>query len=256
MTWIPFSSGASRPSVSAVTARPDGAEIGDIVEASPRKDFHYGLKYYAGMFLIPVVAVLTLADTAVLASGQSHHRVADARSVGSLAIPVSVASTIASAPVKTAEAAGAHRALPASTPPATSAAPPPASPNRNPPAIPPPAPVSVPPAAGSVIASAAANECSVALDYLAVHAKPGYAHYCRPGPLSIGIAHAVSYTCMPGNRIGCPDGGPEIVIADPSCTASYKDEASNSFWDFSAAGVIAPGSVQNGRTWDPYGGCP
>jgi hypothetical protein len=95
-----------------------------------------------------------------------------------------------------------------------------------------------------------------ALSYLAAHAKPGFALYCTPGTLSIGIAGAVAYTCVPGTGFSCPYGGPEIIIADPTCAISYENEASNSYWDFSQAGVIAPGAVQDGRTWDPYGECP
>jgi len=92
--------------------------------------------------------------------------------------------------------------------------------------------------------------------YLAAHAAPGFAHYCRPGALQTADGPSAAYTCVPGVGFTCPDGRAEIIIADPTCAASYENEASNSYWDFSAAGVIAPGAVQNGRTWDPYGECP
>ena len=74
--------------------------------------------------------------------------------------------------------------------------------------------------------------------------------------LANGVA-AQSFTCYPGTLAQCPDGVPEIVITDPSCAVAYEDEASNSFWNFTAtAGYIEAGSVQNGRVWDPFGECP
>jgi hypothetical protein len=101
-----------------------------------------------------------------------------------------------------------------------------------------------------------AADCATALAYLALHAKPGFAHYCRPTALNVGIPSAVAYTCVPGAKFSCPDGNAEIIIADPGCPAAYENEASNSYWDFSSGGVIKPGSTQDGRTWDPYGECP
>jgi hypothetical protein len=101
-----------------------------------------------------------------------------------------------------------------------------------------------------------AKACAVAMAYLAAHAAPGFAHYCRPGALQTADGPSAAYTCVPGVGFTCPDGRAEIIIADPTCAASYENEASNSYWDFSTAGVIAPGAVQNGRTWDPYGECP
>ena len=123
-----------------------------------------------------------------------------------------------------------------------------------------PAPLSAPPHAGpppTIVAKVnpVTAECAVALAYLATHAKPGFAHYCRPQPLRVGIAHAVAFTCVPGTGFTCPDGVAEIIIADPACAISYENEASNSFWNFSTAGVIAPSTVQYGRTWDPFGSC-
>jgi hypothetical protein len=101
-----------------------------------------------------------------------------------------------------------------------------------------------------------AADCATALAYLAAHAKPGFAHYCRPGPLNVGVANAVAYTCVPGPRFACPDGNAEIIIADPACAATYENEASNSYWNFSSGAVIQPGATQDGRTWDPDGKCP
>lgn len=154
---------------------------------------------------------------------------------------------LAAAPVTTAPVPVPVTTVPAPTVPVT-AAPVTAAPVTTVPVTAAPVPVTA--------ASTFASDCAVALAYLAAHAKPGFAHYCRPGPLNIGIPNAVSFTCMPGASVGCPDGGPEIVIARPSCAISYMDEASNSYWDFNSGGVITPGSVQNGRTWDPYGECP
>ncbi len=100
-----------------------------------------------------------------------------------------------------------------------------------------------------------AADCATALAYLAAHAKPGFAHYCRPRHPIVGITNAVAYTCVPGPSFACPDGNPEIIIADPACAASYENEASNSYWDFNAGTVIQQGATQDGRTWDPYGEC-
>lgn len=113
-------------------------------------------------------------------------------------------------------------------------------------------------AAASTTNTAAASTsaaCAVALAYLQAHAKAGFAHYCRPGRLAVGVPNAVAYTCVPGARFSCPDGSPEIIIADPACAVSYENEASNSYWNFAGGGLVAPGVVQNGRTWDPYGQC-
>ena len=111
----------------------------------------------------------------------------------------------------------------------------------------PPAPPSVEPAP---------DHCAVALAYLAAHAAPGFAHYCRPGPLHGMAGPSAAFTCVPGTEVSCPDGVPEIVIGAPECAASYKNEASNSNWDFSTGGIIEPGTVQGSRTWDPFGPCP
>lgn len=105
-------------------------------------------------------------------------------------------------------------------------------------------------------ASGSGQDCAIALAYLADHAKAGFAHYCRPGALGVGVAHVVAFTCMPGSHFSCPDGVAEIVIADPACAVSYENEASNSYWDFAKSSVVAAGTTQNGRTWDPYGSCP
>lgn len=108
----------------------------------------------------------------------------------------------------------------------------------------------------AVTVPSATEACAVALAYLNAHAAPGFAHFCRPGPFQTALGRSFAYTCVPGKTFTCPDGTAEIIIADPACAASYENEASNSFWDFSRAGVIAPGVVQNGRTWDPFGTCP
>jgi hypothetical protein len=100
-----------------------------------------------------------------------------------------------------------------------------------------------------------ATACQVALAYLAAHAAPGFATFCRPGTLVTAAGASAAYTCVPGAAFTCPDGVAEIIISDPTCAASYENEASNSYWDFAAAGTVAPGSVQDGRTWDPYGAC-
>ena len=111
-------------------------------------------------------------------------------------------------------------------------------------------------AVGAAAVHTVAADCATALAYLSAHAKPGFAHYCRPGPLTVGITNAVGYTCVPGPNFACPDGNSEIIVADPGCAATYENEASNSYWDFSTGAVIQPGTTQDGRTWDPYGGCP
>lgn len=108
----------------------------------------------------------------------------------------------------------------------------------------------------AVTVPSASEACVVALAYLNAHAAPGFAHFCRPGPFQTALGRTFGYTCVPGTTFTCPDGTAEIIIADPACAASYENEASNSFWDFSKAGVIAPGVVQNGRMWDPFGTCP
>jgi transcriptional regulator with XRE-family HTH domain len=107
----------------------------------------------------------------------------------------------------------------------------------------------------SAAAHTVAADCATALSYLAAHAKPGFAHYCRPGDLKVGISNAVAYTCVPGPTFACPDGNREIIIADPGCAATYENEASNSYWNFSTGAIIEPGATQDGRTWDPYGEC-
>ena len=116
--------------------------------------------------------------------------------------------------------------------------------------------VKTPAIEGTVAAHAVAADCATALAYLSAHAKPGFAHYCRPGKLTVGLTNAVAYTCVPGPTFACPDGNAEIIIADPACAQSYENEASNSYWDFSTGGVIQPGATQDGRTWDPFGTCP
>jgi len=104
--------------------------------------------------------------------------------------------------------------------------------------------------------AATASDCDVAMAYLASHAAPGFAHYCREGTLRTTAGPVAAYTCVPGSSTWCPDGVAEIIIAQPRCAASYKNEASNSYWDFSEAGIVRPGAVQHGRTWDPFGVCP
>jgi hypothetical protein len=119
-------------------------------------------------------------------------------------------------------------------------------------------PVAAPPprrpaAVGKILPT---DPCAAALAYLAAHAAPGFAHHCRPGSLHTPDGPVAAYTCVPGSTVSCPDGVAEIIIAAPTCAASYRNEASNSHWDFSEGGIVAPGTVQNGRTWDPYGPCP
>ncbi len=134
----------------------------------------------------------------------------------------------------------------------------PATPLTQPPVastVPVPTTVRTAPAA-KVAVPVAPDACAVALAYLAAHAAPGFAHFCRPGSLHTALGPSTAYTCLPGAAYSCPDGMAEIIIADPTCPASYENEASNSYWDFSRAGVVRPGMVQNGRTWDPFGACP
>jgi len=266
VTWIAWYPGASRASTVTAKARHGADNVGGRASkksgtsspTTPGRSCH-PLGRHAGMFLVPVIAVLAVTNlVAVLGAGQSHNQPAD-RPTGALSATQPVAAPITSAPLSS-NATAAASPVPASTLPTIPVAPvaTPGSLTAAAVAGPPATALTTPAQPASVPATAAStdNGCSVALAYLAIHAKPGFAHYCRPGPLNIGIAHAVSYTCMPGKHIQCPDGGPEIVIARPSCAVSYEDEASNSYWDFASSGVIAPGSVQNGRTWDPYGECP
>jgi hypothetical protein len=95
-----------------------------------------------------------------------------------------------------------------------------------------------------------ADFCARALAYLAANAAPGFAHYCRPGALLSPISRTLvaAFICVPGAVQSCPDGVPEIVIGDPSCPASYENEASNSHHYNSALGIVT--SV------DPFGACP
>jgi hypothetical protein len=115
--------------------------------------------------------------------------------------------------------------------------------------------VVVPPVVGPAVVSTD-DRCAVALAYLAAHAAPGFAHFCRPGSLTTALGASAAFTCVPGSEFACPDGVAEIIIAQPACAASYENEASNSYWDFSDGGVVHPGSVQGQRTWDPFGMCP
>lgn len=112
-----------------------------------------------------------------------------------------------------------------------------------------------PPGSEVVTVSSPPAGCRDALAYLDSHAAPGFALYCRPGPLWTAVGLSAGYTCVPGTQYSCPDGVAEIIIADPMCAASYQNEAANSYWDFSQAGAIKPGAVQGDRTWDPFGSC-
>jgi len=254
VTWISRYAGASRAMDAAV-------KIGGVGQVSAwqrtmtRRPPHPARRY-DGLFLVPVIAALGVASLAAH-GGPSHPPTA---AIGPVTAPPH-AGTQPTVTWSSAPDVVVTVPVPSPTPTTTTAAP--AAPATTPGLPKPPrdanpsAPATTPPTQPPSPAATPAKQCSIALAYLAAHAKPGYAHYCRPGPLNIGIAHAVSYTCMPGTTVGCPDGGPEIVIADPSCAASYKDEASNSYWNFSSSnGVITPGAVQDGRTWDPYGECP
>lgn len=263
MAWISWYPGAGREPMAAVEPRPSGGRggpAGDLVgggwgstgsKAWPppttRQTRRRGGRY-VGILLAPIVGMLAITGLVTVLADRGLDEAG--RGVSAPIIPTLVGrgSTTLGQP-------RAVSPVPALTPPTTARTRPAASPA----AAPVSAPAAVHPASSSAMAApaaSAASGCALALAYLATHAKPGFAHYCRPGPINIGIAHAVSFTCMPGTRVGCPDGGPEIVIAAPACAASYQDEASNSYWDFSSGSVIAPGSVQNGRTWDPYGQCP
>ena len=207
---------------------------------------------YGAMLPVTVVAVLAVAATLSLPGGaQSNTKAPIFMARASLTSAPGVLDRSTSSPV---------RIRPTSPTTTITVAPPPTST---------PTPIATPLRSGATTTAApakvatktaavvtTADECSVALAYLAAHAKPGFAHYCRPAPLTVGIPHAVAYTCVPGTRFTCPDGGREIIIADPACPISYENEASNSYWNFSSGAVISPGAVQSGRTWDPYGECP
>lgn len=123
------------------------------------------------------------------------------------------------------------------------------------------APVPAPVSQGSAVIAPPADaadddDCAAALAYLAAEAAPGFAHFCRPGAVETDAGPVAAYTCVPGSITTCPDGVAEIIIAEPGCANSYRNEASNSHWDFSRAGSIRPGARQGGRTWDPFGPCP
>jgi hypothetical protein len=97
-----------------------------------------------------------------------------------------------------------------------------------------------------------ASYCPVALAYLAAHAAPGFAFYCRPGSLGAGIQ---ATTCW----AGCPGGAPEVTISDPACAIAYENEASNTYldWRTLTPGVGATtGTDARGRHVDPFGQCP
>lgn len=89
------------------------------------------------------------------------------------------------------------------------------------------------------------TDCQVALAYLAIHAAPGFAQFCRPGDACAEGKCAEAFTCVPGTPNLCPDGVKEIVIGLPSCPATYENEASNSF--------VLTG--QSSASIDPYGSC-
>lgn len=237
MTWSLRYPGASRASLVAV-GKPSGTTS-------------HPFRRSAGMSLLSVAGVLAFAAVATgQAGGQSHSTAASVRPDAALLAAPHVAAPI-TAPTPTAP-------VPAPSPSTTAAAVRATTPTSAPVARLATTVVTAPARPAIVVASlpSAAEECSVALSYLAAHAKPGFAHYCRPGPLNVGVAHTVAFTCVPGTNFRCPDGGPEIIIANPACAISYENEASNSYWDFSKAGLISVGAVQNGRTWDPYGECP
>ena len=117
------------------------------------------------------------------------------------------------------------------TPPTAASAPSttsPAPPETQPPVAPPatvPTKVIAPRPAVTVAVPAAPNACAVALAYLAAHAAPGFAHFCRPGSLQTAMGASTAYTCLPGTGYSCPDGVAEIIIAEPTCAASYENEA-------------------------------
>ncbi|MDQ2725836.1 MAG: hypothetical protein M3Y36_10125 [Actinomycetota bacterium] len=169
---------------------------------------------------------------------------------GSADGPLALSNTASAAPTVT---AAADQTIPPDAPPTTVAPVPVTTVPAPVTTVPAPVTSQAPPA---VTVPPALEACAVALAYLNAHAAPGFAHFCRPGPFQTALGRTFGYTCVPGTTFTCPDGTAEIIIADPACAASYENEASNSFWDFSKAGVIAPGVVQNGRTWDPFGTCP
>ncbi len=200
-----------------------------------------------GLVILAVLAVVTLP-----AARTSHRAMAIVSEDAAVTSPTRI-------PVHQASSALSHHSVPPNPPVVRTPTPAPTSTTA--PAIAAAtkstiAPAAPPTTTAAPTVSPLAAQCAVALAYLAAHAKPGFAHYCRPAPLHVGIAHAVAFTCVPGTGFTCPDGVPEIIIADPGCAISYENEASNSYWDFSTGGVITPSTVQAGRTWDPYGSCP
>ncbi len=200
------------------------------------------------MLLTPVVAVLAVAAIMTVSSnGIRSHAKAASRPVAAWSTAQPRSAPITSSVVST------QVTTPPTRPDRVSSVSVPSS-STTPAATPAPTATAAPVAHTATTASTTTtttttvNECSIALAYLATHAKPGFAHYCLPGSsINVGV---------PGTSFRCPYGGPEILVADPACAISYENEASNSYWDFSSGAIISPGSVQDGRTWDPYGECP
>ncbi len=264
MAWNLRCPGASRASLVAFEVAPGyepGQQVADVFHGGPPKRGPRGSSSTAKGFLALIAGVLVIAAIVTLPGrGPRHNAVTVVRSSSVLLAAPPVSTPMRTAPPilasRISEATVAPKP-PVRVVPVASTTTAVASVTRA--TIPPRSAVTTfPVRAASVSAPlpSTADECAAALAYLAVHAKPGFAHYCRPGPLNIGVAHTVAYTCVPGTGFRCPDGGPEIIIANPACAISYENESSNSYWDFSSAGVVAPGVVQNGRTWDPYGECP
>jgi cytoskeletal protein RodZ len=193
-------------------------------------------------------------DQAAVLVTSDHARPHVARSpLSATSTPVRAATRATTAPTTT---AATTTTPPATVPPAT--VPASSDPTTTTPAVTA-DPVAAPPVAPAepttTAAAATSAACTVALAYLAANAAPGFATFCRPGTLVTAAGPSAGYTCVPGSSFTCPDGVAEIIISDPTCAASYENEASNSHWDFSGGTTIAPGAVQDGRTWDPYGAC-
>jgi hypothetical protein len=265
--WISLYLRARRGSPVAVRSQPridPGSEGGKIVDdGRPRPELPSSAPTDEGRYRHPALAygaMLAAAVVAVFAVATALNLTGGARTNAKASIFMARAQLTAAPGVSdrsTSPSVGARATSPTS--PTTAAPPPTTTPTTTAASIRSAAATTAAPpkvVVTTAVAVTTADECSVALTYLAAHAKPGFAHYCRPRPLTVGISQAVAYTCVPGTRFTCPDGVPEIIIADPACPISYENEASNSYWNFSSGAVISPGAVQSGRTWDPYGECP
>jgi hypothetical protein len=87
---------------------------------------------------------------------------------------------------------------------------------------------------------------------MAAHANPAFSQTCELEP---DRSNAAQTNWVDGGRSG------SIVIYDPACSASYENEASNSWYDFAAlpadtTSIVLGDRDVHGRVWDPYGACP